>query len=254
MSEGQRPTALVTGGAHRLGAEIVRALAAKGFNVAIACNRSMGKAEALAKSIRDQGQEAFVVQADLTLPGAGRGIVSVLERHWTHLDVLVHSAAAYEALAFEELTPEKWDAMQAINIRAPALLTRVCLPLLKESPLAGGALVLMLVDIAGERPVPGFAHYCVSKAGLHMLTRALAVELAPEIRVNGISPGTVLPPENLSEEALESIRKSIPQGHIGGAEEIGKLAAFLALECPHVTGQIWAVDGGRSVSGPLSVG
>jgi pteridine reductase len=254
MSEIQGPTALVTGGAHRLGAEIVRTLAAKGFNVAIACHRALPEAEALAKTIRAQGQEAFVVQADLTLPGAGRGIVSVLERHWSRLDVLVHSAAAYEPLPFADLTPEKWDAMQALNTRAPALLTRVCLPLLKESNLAGGALVLMMVDIAGERPVPGFAHYCVSKAGLHMLTRALAVELAPGIRVNGISPGTVLPPENLSPAALEALRKTIPQGHTGGAKDIGKLVAFLALECPHVTGQIWAVDGGRSVSGPMSVG
>jgi pteridine reductase len=256
MSDQPKSTrnALVTGGAHRLGAEIVRALAAKGFNVAIACNRALAEAEALAASIRDQGLDAFVVQADLTLPGAGRGIVSVLERHWTHLDVLVNSAAIYESVPFEELSPESWDAMQALNTRAPALLTRVCLPLLRESKLTGGALVLMMVDVAGERPVPGFAHYCVSKAGLHMLTRALAVELAPTLRVNGISPGTVLPPSDLDPVALEAIRKTIPQKHFGGAEDIGKLAAFLALECPHVTGQIWAVDGGRSVSGPMSVG
>jgi pteridine reductase len=232
----------------------VEALAAKGFNVAIACNRSFPEAEALARSIRERGQEAFVIQADLRLAGAGRGIVSAMGHHWTHLDVLVHSAADYEALPFEDLTPEAWDAMQALNTRAPALLTRVCLPLLRKSPLDGGALVLMIVDIAGERPVPGYAHYCVSKAGAHMLARALAVELAPAIRVNGISPGTVLPPEDLDAEALEAIRKTIPQGQFGGARDIGKLAAFLALECPHVTGQIWTVDGGRSVAGPLSVG
>jgi len=246
--------ALVTGGAHRLGRQIVEVLAARGFNVAIACNRAIAEGEALAREIRERGQEAFVVQADLRLAGAGRGIVAVLERHWSHLDLLVHSAADYEALPFDELTPEAWDAMQALNTRAPALLTRVCLPMLRKSSLQGGAMVLMMLDIASERPVPGFAHYCVSKAGTHMLTRALAVELAPAIRVNGISPGTVLPPENLDADALEAIRQTIPQKRFGGAEEIGKLAAFMALECPHVTGQIWAVDGGRSVAGPLSVG
>jgi pteridine reductase len=115
-------------------------------------------------------------------------------------------------------------------------------------------MVLSIVDIAGERPVPGYAHYCVSKAGLHMLTRALAVELAPDIRVNGISPGTVLPPENLDEPTAQAILASIPQGRFGGSEDIGKLAAFLALECPHITGQIISVDGGRSIAGPLSVG
>ena len=253
-AETPKRTALVTGGAHRLGKEIVQALSRKGFDVAIACNRSMNKAEELAHSLREEGRDSFVVQADLRLPGAGLGIMQVLERHWSHLDLLVHSAADYESVPFADLTPETWDDMQAINTRAPALLTRVCLPLLQASQLSGGAMVLMMVDIAGERPVPGFTHYCVSKAGLHMLTRALAVELAPEIRVNGISPGTVLPPEDLDETTLEAILETIPQGRFGGASEVGKIAAFLALECPHVTGQIWAVDGGRSVAGPLSVG
>ena len=87
-----------------------------------------------------------------------------------------------------------------------------------------------------------------------MLTRALAVELAPEIRVNGISPGTVLPPENLDAVTARAIQESIPQGRFGGTEDIGKLTAFLALKCPHITGQIISVDGGRSIAGPLSVG
>lgn len=249
------PKALVTGGARRLGRQIVESLAEKGFEVAIHCNQSIEAAEALVAGLRERyNRDFFAIQANLMLPGAGTGIVQAVAQHWDRLDVLVHSAADYKALPFEELTPEAWDAMQALNTRAPALLTRVALPLLRRSSLRGGGLVLTLVDIAGERPAPGFAHYCVSKAGLHMLTRALAVELAPEIRVNGISPGTVLVPEDLSEEAQAAILKTIPQGHFGGSEDIGRLAAFLALECPHVTGQVWAVDGGRSVSGPLSVG
>ena len=255
MSPSPAPKALVTGGARRLGREIVEALAARGFDVAIHCNQSIAAADELASRLSDQhGREFFAVQADLRLSGAGIGITNAVQQHWDRLDVLVHSAADYEKLAFEQLTPEAWDRMHALNTRAPALLTRVALPLLRNSSLNGGGMVLMLIDIAGERPAPGFAHYCASKAGLHMLTRALAVELAPTIRVNGISPGTVLPPENLSPEDRAAILSTIPQGHFGGSEDIGKIAAFLALECPHVTGQIWSVDGGRSVSGPLSVG
>ncbi|MEC7240806.1 MAG: SDR family oxidoreductase [Myxococcota bacterium] len=249
------PKALVTGGARRLGRQIVESLAEKGFEVAIHCNQSIAAADALAAQLREKyDRQFFAIQADLMMAGAGTGILQAISQQWDRLDVLVHSAADYKKVPFEELTPEAWDAMQALNTRAPALLTRVSLPLLRHSSLRGGGLVLNLVDIAGERPAPGFSHYCVSKAGLHMLTRALAVELAPAIRVNGISPGTVLVPEDLSEEDQAAILKTIPQGHFGGSEDIGKLAAFLALECPHVTGQIWSVDGGRSVSGPLSVG
>src|SRR5690606_29568455 len=136
-----------------------------------------------------------------------------------------------------------YRSMQAINLEAPFFLTQALLPLLERgrSPL-----VLHIGDIGGERAEPGYAHYAVSKAGLVMLTRALAVELAPRIRVNAVSPGTVAFPEAMDEEARREILARIPMGREGDCEDVARAAVFLALEAPYVTGQILAVDGGRS--------
>ena len=236
---------LVTGGGVRVGAAIVEAFAAAGAHVLVHYRGSAGPAIALAKAL---GGEAL--QADLSTVAG----VEDLARQAGPVDVLVNSAAGYEARPFETVTAEEWDTMQALNVRAPALLTQALLPGLRNSALEGGGCVLNLGDIAGDRPAPGFVHYCVSKAALHHLTRALALELAPAVRVNGIAPGTVLPPEDLDTATREGLRRTIPARRFGSAEDIARTAVFLALRAPYVTGQIWAVDGGRSVGGPMEAG
>lgn len=241
--------ALITGGARRVGRAITEHLAQAGLSVVIQTGRSVEAAHALAATLPD----ATVVQADLsTVEGCQRVVDAVSALGG--LDVLVNNAAAYDAVPFDQITLEQYAFMQALNTRAPFLLTQGLLPLLRESALEGGGAVVNLVDIGGERPAPGFAHYSVSKAGLHMLTRALAVELAPQVRVNGVSPGTVLPPPELTPEQLAGIVSTIPAGRVGSAADIARTVRFLALECPYVTGQVWAVDGGRSVAGALAVG
>lgn len=240
--------ALVTGGARRVGRAITQHLARAGFEVVVHTAHSVDAAEALAAEVGGR-----VVQADLTT-AAGCATVSDFVLELGALDVVVHNAAAYEAVDFADITLEQWERMQALNLRAPFLISQPLVPLLRDSGLEGGGLIVHIVDIGGERPAPGFAHYSVSKAGLHMLTRALAVELAPAVRVNGVSPGTVLSPPDLSEEALEAIRSTIPAGRFGSADDVARLVRFLALEAPYVTGQVWAVDGGRGVSGALAVG
>jgi pteridine reductase len=241
--------ALITGGARRVGRAITERLAEAGCSVVIQTGRSQSAAVALANSLPD----ATVVVADLSTPEGCRHVVDAVTATGG-LDVLVNNAAAYDAVPFSEITPEAYAFMQALNTRAPFLLTQGLLPLLRQSSLEGGGSVVNLVDIGGERPAPGFAHYSVSKAGLHMLTRALAVELAPSVRVNGVSPGTVLPPPDLTPKQLGDIVATIPAGRVGTADDIARTVRFLALESPYVTGQIWSVDGGRSVAGALAVG
>jgi pteridine reductase len=236
---------LITGGAVRVGAALAHAFSAEGCQVVIHYNASRGPALALASVL---GAKTF--QADLSTPQGPRSLADLVGP----VDVLVNSAAAYEAVPFEEITSERWDAMQALNVRAPALLTQALLPGLRASELPGGGCVLNLGDIAGDRPVPGFAHYCVSKAALHHLTRALALELAPAVRVNAIAPGTVLPPIDLASRDLDRLRDTIPAGRFGNADDVAGLAVHLALRSPYVTGQIWAVDGGRSLGGPMEAG
>lgn len=241
--------ALITGGARRVGRAITEHLAKAGLSVVIQTGRSKAEAEALAATL----PEAMVVVADLsTREGCQRVVDAVTTTGG--LDVLVNNAAAYDAVPFGEITYQQYAFMQALNTRAPFLLTQGLLPLLASSSLVGGGSVVNLVDIGGERPAPGFAHYSISKAGLHMLTRALAVELAPSVRVNGVSPGTVLPPPDLTPKQLADIVATIPAGRVGEADDIARTVAFLALQCPYVTGQIWSVDGGRSVAGALAVG
>ncbi len=236
---------LVTGGGIRLGAAIARAFAAEGCTVVVHHRSSSGPARALAEELG-----GHAVQGDL----ANLDDLARVAKQAGSIDILVNSAAAYEEVPFEHLTAQAWDAMQGLNVRAPALLTQALLPGLRSSQLQGGGCVLNLGDIAGDRPVPGYAHYCVSKAALHHLTRALALELAPEVRVNAIAPGTVLPPESLGESSLEALRQAIPAQQIGSGEDIASLAVHLALRAPYVTGQVWAVDGGRSVGRAMEVG
>ena len=245
--------ALITGAGIRLGRAIALALGSAGFDLALHHNRSAAPAQALADQLRATGRDVTLIQADLsTVEGCQQLIQAALAG--PDIDVLVNNAALYEALPLEQITPEAWARMQDVNCRAPFLLTQGLLPMLRRSRLPGGGLVLNLADIGGERPVPGFVHYSVSKAGILMLTRALALELAPTVRVNAISPGTVLPPEDLSPEVAAAIQATIPAGRFGAAEDIAQAAVFLATGAPYITGQVLAVDGGRSVAGPMTAG
>lgn len=244
--------ALVTGAAVRVGREIARSLASAGFDLVLHFRSSRQPAEDLAQELRAVGVEVELLQADLADPAACRALVEATAAGGP-LDVLVNNAALYEDVPLQSIDLERWDRMQAVNCRAPFLLAQGLAPLLAASGLPGGGLVLNLADIGAERPAPGFLHYAVSKAGVVMLTKALALELAPRVRANAISPGTVLPPEDLGPDQLDRMRRSIPANRFGTPSDIGALVAFLALHAPYVSGQVWAVDGGRSVVGPLAL-
>lgn len=237
------PSALVTGAGIRVGRAIALALSRAGFSVALHANRSRDAVCAVQEQIQQSGGQASVHLADLSArEDVLRLADEVMELH-PSLDVLVNSAALFEQVPFRDVSPAAVDVMRAVNLDAPFFLTQRLLPALEAE---AGGLVVNITDILGERSPPGFAHYAITKAALLHLTRALAVELAPKVRVNALSPGTVAFPEDYSAEAREKILRRVPLRREGTPEDIARCVVFLAREAPYVTGQTLDVDGGRS--------
>ncbi|MBW2255437.1 MAG: SDR family oxidoreductase [Deltaproteobacteria bacterium] len=237
--------ALVTGAAVRVGRAIAVELARGGFDVVVHHYGSAGEAEETLEACEVAGMEAFAVQADLADPEGCRDLAEAVASRWDSLDLLVNNASIYEPRPFEEIALDEWDRMQAINTRAPFLLSQALLPLLRAAASSGeGALVVHMCDIGGDRPVRGYTHYAVSKAALAMLVKAMAVELAPAVRSVGIAPGHVQWPESFDERTRERLARRIPMGRVGTPEDVARLVRFLALEAPYVNGDIIKVDGG----------
>ena len=245
--------AVVTGAGGRVGQATAVELAKHGFEVAVHYNRSRDGALATVEACRAAGGDAWVVQGALDeLEGCQKLCEAVKER-WDHLDVLVNNASAFSPIRFEDITPEDWAFMEAINVRAPFLISQGLLPLLRARPSvtvgADGSergVVVHLCDIGADRPVSGYAHYSVSKAGLVMLVKAMAVELAPEIRTVGVSPGQVIWPEDYPADKRARLASRIPMKRVGTPDDIAKLVRFVATEAPYLNGCVVPVDGGLS--------
>lgn len=235
------PLALVTGAGIRVGRAVALGLAREGFDVVVHANRSIEAAAETAAAVRALGREAFVEQADLADPAAVDALGDKLAAAHPVLDVIVHSAGLFEQVPFPHISRAQYRTMQAVNLDAPFFLTQRLLPSLER---AADPCILHIVDIAAERPMNRYAHYSVSKAGLLMLTRALAVELGPKVRVNGISPGTVAFPEDFTAEQREQILRRVPLKREGTPEDIAQAAVYL-VRAPYVSGVIIPVDGGR---------
>ncbi len=236
--------ALVTGGAVRVGAAIVRRLAAAGLDVAVHHMTSGDEARSLCDELERSGVRARPFGADLSDPAAVEAMVAGVEETFGRLDHLVASASIFEKVAFRDLTREQWRRMQAVNCEAQAFLVQRCLPLLDASDDAS---VVLMVDIGGRIPWKGFLHYNVSKAGVDMLVRGLALELAPSIRVNGVAPGAVLYPDWYSEKKRRVHTSRIPLGRAGTPEDVAETVHFLLCGPDFITGHVVDVDGGRSV-------
>jgi pteridine reductase len=238
-------TALVTGAARRVGAAIATALHAEGANVVIHYRTSRREAEALVAGLnRARAGSAAALSADLLEVAGLPELVAGAVRAYGALDILVNNASTFYPTAIGDLTPAHWDDLMGSNLKAPLFLSQAAAPELRKRH----GLILNLVDIHGMRPLPGHALYSSAKAGLIMLTRALARELGPEIRVNGIAPGPVMWPEGGVDEALkdEIIHKTALR-RLGSPQDVAQAAVFFATAAPFVTGQILAVDGGRSL-------
>jgi pteridine reductase len=241
--EGQ--TALVTGGARRVGAEIVRHLHAAGARVAIHCNRSRAQAQALAAELEARRSgSAAVFSADLREPESAPRLIAEVIECCGGLQLLVNNAASFYPTPWPRVTPAQWTDLMSANLQAPLFLAQAASAELRRAR----GLIVNIVDIHGMRSLPGYLVYSISKAGLIHLTQALARELAPDVRVNAIAPGPVMWPETGLDEAQrqEIIRRTLLQ-RAGSPADIAAAVLFFATAAPFVTGQILAVDGGRSL-------
>ncbi len=237
--------ALVTGAGKRLGTGIARALAHRGFDIIAHVNESLRGAEVLRAELEGLGRRVEVIRADIATVEGQDDLVRRAKALTNSLAVIVHNAGIFERKPFHEIDREAYARMQAVHTEAPFFITQGLLAELRADP---SPCIVHVTDIAAERPIAAYAHYAVSKAGLVMLTRALAVELAPHIRVNGVAPGTVLFPDDFDAETRARFLARIPLRREGRAADVAAAVVFLVADAPYVTGHIIAVDGGRSCS------
>lgn len=250
-SERRRPlgTALVTGGAQRIGAEICRTLHKAGLNLIIHYGRSAFEANALADSLnKERENSAILLQADLSDQAELQGLAKRACILADDLSLLVNNASVFESRALAETDRQHWQQMHGINTEAPYFLSQALAEQLRKN---AGAIV-NIVDIHARHPLENYSAYCASKAGLLGVTRSLALEMAPFVRVNAVSPGAILWPdgneEEFSEQKKQVILEKIPLRELGKPRDIANAVSFLALQAPYITGEVINVDGGRSIS------
>jgi len=236
---------LVTGAARRIGAAIVTRLHENGARVAIHYRGSTDDAENLASKLnRARADSAAVFQADLLNVEAIESLVDAVVEWGGRLDGLVNNASSFYPTPVGSITQTHWDELIGSNLKAPLFLSQACVNHLRST---NGAIV-NIVDIHAERPLRDHAVYGLAKAGLAMLTRSLAKDLAPNVRVNGVSPGAILWPENgMTPSVQKSILEQIPLTRVGDPQDVAGCVLYLLRDASYVTGQIISVDGGRSI-------
>jgi pteridine reductase len=237
--------ALVTGGARRVGRAIVEALHASGFTVVIHANRSLAEAGVLRDAlVATRAGSADAVRCDLLRTGELAPLVEhVVARHG-RLDVLVNNASTFHRSPIGATTEAHWDDLVGSNLKAPFFLSQAAAPELRKRR----GCIVNLIDIHARKPMREYALYCAAKAGLSMLTLALARDLGPEVRVNGVAPGAVLWPETPMDEAVkQEIVGTTTLKRVGEPADVARTVRFLVCDAPYLSGQIIAVDGGRSI-------
>lgn len=241
-------TALLTGAARRLGRASAMALAQAGADVAITYRDSAQAARETVVDLSACGVRAFALHCDVTDEASVRAMMKEAGRELGRIDILVNNAANYETAEFDKLTVEQWDAIFASNTRGPFLVSREALKWMRRNrgknsgPIE--AKIINMGSLGGLRPWATHAHYCSSKAALHMLTKVMAKALAPEIAVNAVAPGMIDLRERSAATFMRKMAKQTPMLRNGRAEEIGAAVLFFATAPQFITGQILAVDGG----------
>lgn len=233
--------ALVTGAARRIGRSIALKLAAEGADVVVNYRSSKTDAEQVLAEIASGGRRALVWQADVSRRDEVLGMLAAVERTFGRLDILVNNAGVFFPAKFEQLTEDQWDTILNTNLKSQFLCAQAAAPLLKRT---GRGRIINLSSLGGLLAWPLYTHYCVSKAGVIMLTRCLARALAPEITVNSVAPGTISFPGEPPDE--DYIRRA-PLRKTGTDEDIAGTVAFLA-QSDFITGQVFVVDGGRALT------
>ncbi len=231
---------LITGGAKRLGRAMALAMGEAGANVAITFLHSLRDAQHTVIDVGGFGSRGLAVRCDITDEKSVKESVKEIAREMGGIDVLVNNAANYETTEFEDLTVKQWDAIFASNTRGPFLVSRECVKYLRERH----GRILNMGSLGGLRPWSTHAHYCSSKAAVHMLTKVMAKALAPEIAVNCVAPGMIDLGEKAAASFMKQMAKQTPMRRNGTGEEIAAAAVFFATAPHFITGQVLAVDGG----------
>ena len=235
--------ALVTGGAHRVGRSIALALAREGTHVAITYHASADEAQQTVAEIEACGVGGLAVGCDQSDPTQVAAVFDAVRVQWGRLNILVNSAAIMQQKPFLDITPQDWDATLGINLTGPFLFSQHAGRMMLAQSAQGG-IIINIADEAGLTPWPRYVHHSISKAGVIMLTRAAALALAPNVRVNAIAPGPVLKPEGWSDERWETLRPSTPLDRLGSPQDVVE-AVLYVIRAEFVTGHVLVVDGGR---------
>jgi pteridine reductase len=240
--------ALVTGGAKRVGAAICRRLHAQGANLMLHHRASIAAARALQHELNTQRADSVaLIQADLLNSSSLPDLVKTTVNEFGSLDILINNASSFFATAIGDITEKVWDDLIGTNLKAPLFLSQAAAGELRKSH----GCIVNIVDIHAEFPMKNYVVYTVAKGGLLALTRSLARELGPEVRVNGVAPGTILWPDGdawSDELSRQRIVNQTALKRVGEPDDIAKAVEFLVADAPYVTGQVIAVDGGRSIT------
>jgi NAD(P)-dependent dehydrogenase (short-subunit alcohol dehydrogenase family) len=232
--------ALVTGAAKRIGRSIALRLAADGADIVVNYSSSKAEAEALVREIESSGRRAVAIRADVSCRAEVGQLFAKAESNFGRLDILVNNVGTFFSAKFEDLTDEQWDRIMNVNLKSQFLCAQAAAPLMKRQ---GRGRIINLSSLGGLLAWPSYTHYCVSKAGVIMLTRCLARALAPEILVNSVAPGTIQFP---GEPPDEDYISRVPLHRTGKGDDIAGAVAYFAT-ADFVTGQVMAVDGGRAL-------
>ncbi|MCA9778586.1 MAG: SDR family oxidoreductase, partial [Candidatus Eremiobacteraeota bacterium] len=232
MSNSNSKLAVVTGAGVRLGKATAVKLAQSGYDVVVHYNSSLAPAQETAAAVEESGSRAHLVQADLSTEEGVAELAKAIAGISAELHVLVNNASIFYPTGSPEDWVKNWDRFQMVNLKSPFLLSVKLLPLLRETK----GCIVNIVDIWARFPLRRFLPYSVAKSGLEALTKSLALELAPDIRVNGVSPGAALPPPN-SDDSMDKMLSQVPMQRYGGAESIAEAVEYLA-RAQYVTGQI----------------
>lgn len=236
--------ALVTGAGRRMGREIALTLGRAGAAVIVNYNQSREEAQSTVKEIKACGSPAVAIRADVARPAQVRRMFGTVAKRFDRLDLLVNNAGIFFPVRWDALEEEHWDRVLGVNLKGPFFCAQEAARLMKRRKRGQ---IINISSLGGLQAWPDYMHYCSSKAGLIMLTRCLAKALAPEIRVNTIAPGTILFPGEKKSAMIRNVIRNTPLQQAGGAGDIARMVLHLACHGDFITGQIFPVDGGKSI-------